>query len=160
MNDMGRMPSSWSGGLFPFSAGSRFSTSVCTSHVRRGTRESLEPDLTPVRKRGARAENHAAVVLRLAHHTVEYDATVLHTEHLSCLLIDDPIDETSDTIHTATIRHHFYTERHPAIFAFHIDRFQNCAVVLDSHHLSNLEVERMRWGLDPRRNLPSMTWVD
>ena len=121
--------------------------------------DPLEPDLTPVRKRGARAENHAAVVPRLTHHTVEYDATVLHMKHLSRLFINDPIDEASHTIRAATVRRHFCAERHPAIPVVRIDRFQNRAVVLDSHHLPNLEVEGVSWGLGPQRNLSGMRWI-
>src|SRR6266540_1253602 len=116
--------------------------------------DSLEPDLTPVRRNRPRTIQPATRVLRLADDSLQHDAWLLHVQHLARWFVDDLSDRLADLNDTAAIGCHLIRiEKKTSVLAVLMNGLLNLHLRLDAHIFTGLEVKPARGSRRAVRNL-------
>ena|SRR5215813_11506128 len=116
--------------------------------------DSLEPDLTPVRRNLSRTIQPAARVFGLASDSLEHDAWLLHVQYLARWFVYDLGDRLADLHNTAAIGCHlFRIEPKTSILAVLMESLLNLRLRLDAHVFTGLELKPARGSRRTIRNL-------
>src|SRR5262245_24727168 len=109
-----------------------------------------EPDLAPVRKDGAWAEQTARAEPGRADHAVENDAVVRERHQPSRLLVDQTLDPVAHPIGAADIADHLGIEAQAPVTVFGVDRSEDLLVGLDLDQVAFHQPQRLPRGLVER----------
>src|SRR3954466_895634 len=91
-------------------------------------RDSLEPNLSPIRINRPWAKQAALAIAALANNSFQDDARCFHWQHLPVLLIDDVCHAFVHPVGPSAIRHHLGVKLHSTISASLIASGQNLLV--------------------------------